>query len=402
MQADNRLVSSQRHVYVLTGVIAAAYAAWVLAAGIRVSADTATYSRWADLLIAHGFNISAYLREQSFVVPPVLYLVWISVVAVSKISLGASWMVGVVTFNWIAVVGGSYATLAAVDRMTRSKAGLFLAALLLLVAGDLIIFVPFVLSDMIFWGLSTTVVMLGLFVAIARDEHDAGALLRPLFGGSALTAITLAFRPSAVPLAAFWIVALAVAWKRDLVLRFALPLLGGAMLLALAVIAAHAYVLMHPAAWPFGPLPGMLGLLAREYRDGVLVYAPESNLIVAPATDWLGAIRLTLEKCLYFLTPWLPSYSTAHTAINLAFFVPVYGLSAAALVNIRRLTARQQLAAWLLAIFALSVTVFHALVQIDYDHRYRLPLLPALIMLAAIGLESVRRAETLASTGRTR
>ena len=82
--------------------------------------------------------------------------------------------------------------------------------------------------------------------------------------------------------------------------------------------------------------------------------------------------------------------------------MPAYGLSAAALANYRRLTERQQVAAWLLALLMVLVTVFHALMQIDYDHRYRLPLLPALIILAAIGLESVRRPRTLASTGRTR
>jgi hypothetical protein len=88
--------------------------------------------------------------------------------------------------------------------------------------------------------------------------------------------------------------------------------------------------------------------------------------------------------------------------LNLLFFVPAYALSAAALVNLRRLTPWQQRAATLLVFFAMALTVFHAMMQIDYDHRYRLPMLPALIMLAAIGLESVRRPQTLASTGRAR
>jgi hypothetical protein len=400
MPADISAASSRSHRYVLTAMVAAAYAVWTVRAGIHVSVDTNTYSRWADLLIAHHFNISEYLHESSFVVPPVLYLLWIVVVASLKTVLGSSWTIGVVTLNWMALTSGVYLTLAAVDRTTASKAGLFLSALLFLVAGDLLIFVPFVLSDLIFWGFSTTVVVLGL--TIAANEERAGSKVRQVIAGSVLTLIALAFRPSAVPLAAFWVVAVACAAKRDLLLRFAVPLFGVVVLLAFATIGAHAYVLMHPTAWPFGPLPGMLDLLGQEYRAGVLVYAPESNFTVAPATDWLAAIRLTIEKSFYFLTPWLPHYSRAHTAINLAFFVPAYGLSAAALANVRRLTDRQQVATWLLALLIVFVTVFHALMQIDYDHRYRLPLLPALVMLAAIGLESVRRPRTLASTGRTR
>lgn len=392
--------ASRRHVYVLTGLVAAAYAAWTIRTGIHVSVDTGTYSRWADLLIAHRFNISTYLQEQSFVVPPVLYLLWIVVVAVLKTVLGSSWMAGVVTLNWLALSAGACVTLNTVERITSAKSGVFLSALLFLVAGDLLIFVPFVLSDLIFWGVSTAVVGFGL-AAAANPERGQSAPRRLLIG-SLLTVIALAFRPAAVPLAAFWIAAVMLARRRDLVPRFGLPLFGGAMLLAFAAIVAHAYVLNHPAAWPFGPLPAMLDLLAQEYRAGVLVYAPGSNLMVAPATDWPGAIRLTLEKCIYFLTPWLSHYSAAHTAMNVAFFVPAYGLSVTALLNGRRLKPHQQVAVWLLAFLVLSVTVFHALMQIDYDHRYRLPLLPALIMLAAIGLESVRRPQTLASTGRTR
>jgi len=48
-----------------------------------------------------------------------------------------------------------------------------------------------------------------------------------------------------------------------------------------------------------------------------------------------------------------------------------------------------------LFIYAVCLTVFHATMMIDYDHRYRLPLLPALITLAAIGLEALRRPQSL-------
>lgn len=388
-----------RTVYLFTSLIAAAYALSTWRSGIHTGPDTATYSRWADLLIANHFNVSSYLREQSFVVPPVLYLAWIYVVAVMKTALGPSWMAGVVILNVVALITGAYLTLRVVRELTQSAAGLVLSTFLFLAAIDLLIFVPFVLSDLMFWGMSTGVLALG--VTIHRDERD-GRVVRTVIAGSALTAIAFAFRPAALPLVAFWMTALLAGWWPDVVLRRSLALFTGAAALAFIAIAAHAYLLMHPSAWTFGSLPGMLKLLAEEYRGGVLVYAPNSNLTVAPATDWLGVIRLTLEKLLYFLTPWLPHYSRLHTMMNLAFFVPVYGLAASAVANFGRLTERQRLAVWLLAIYALFLTVFHALMQIDYDHRYRLPMLPALIMLAAIGLESVRRPRRLSSTARTK
>ena len=125
-------------------------------------------------------------------------------------------------------------------------------------------------------------------------------------------------------------------------------------------------------------------------------------MLVEPAADFLGFVRVTLQKLIFFITPWLPHYSAAHTMINLLFFLPAYGLSIAAISNLRRLAPSQQRAVVVLALFVLSVAVFHAMLLVDSDHRYRLPVLPAIVMLSAIGLESVRRPRTLASIARAR
>jgi hypothetical protein len=77
--------------------------------------------------------------------------------------------------------------------------------------------------------------------------------------------------------------------------------------------------------------------------------------------------------------------------MNIAFFAPTYALGAIAWWRVRRLSAMQQLSVYLLLSLALLISAFHAMTLIDYDHRYRLPLLPVLMMLAALGLEAARR-----------
>jgi hypothetical protein len=199
-----------------------------------------------------------------------------------------------------------------------------------------------------------------------------------------------------------WLLAVGATTIRPLLDRFGLALLVLVGVLAVAVMFAHATLMMHPAQWPIGSPPPFLSLLSDEYHRGVLVYAPESDLMVAPATSIAGAMRITLQKLIYFLTPWLPHFSTAHTLLNLAFFVPAYGLSAAALALRSRLSPAQQRATVLLTAYVIALSVFHAMLQIEFDHRYRLPMLPVLIMLSALGLEAVRRPQTPPSTGRTR
>src|SRR5512134_135805 len=107
----------------------------MLRSGIHVAIDTAIYSRWADALIAVRFNVAAYLRDQSFVAPPLFYLLWVVVVAVVKVLLGASWMTGVVVLNWIALTTGVVLTLTTIRRVTWSTASMLLGACLFLVAG---------------------------------------------------------------------------------------------------------------------------------------------------------------------------------------------------------------------------------------------------------------------------
>jgi hypothetical protein len=283
--------------------------------------------------------------------------------------------------------------------MTASAGSVLLAGWLFLSAGDLLTFVPFVLSDLIYWGLASLVLVVGCLLARER-EHDRG--IRHAVLGSLLVVVAILFRPVGVPLVVFWLLALACRVARGLFDRFATAILAATVGLAVVATAWHAAIMIDPGAWPIGRLPSILAVLSQEYREGVLVYAPGSNLMVEPATTWIGAMRLSVQKLAYFLTPWLPSYSRAHTLINLAFFVPAYTLSVAALVNRNRLSQSQQRAVVMLAVFVLTLAVFHTLVQIEYDHRYRLPMLPALVMLSAIGLESVRRPRTIASISRAR
>jgi len=310
-------------------------------------------------------------------------------------ALGSGWMNGVLILNWLSIGAGSHRILSVVRDATASASSQILAALLLCCSAELLIFAPFVLSDVAFWALASAGIAAGCTVAIAESDSGRRFPARTAAIGLTVVLIAFTFRPVAAPLLVFWAAAVACWFGRRLVDRFATALMTTIAVLALAAIAWHAYVLIHPEAWPIGKLPDILALLASEYRHGVLVYAPESNFMVEPATTWLAAMRLTAQKLIFFLTPWLPYYSPVHTVLNLAFFIPAYGLPIAALVNRSRLAQPQQRVVVVLFIYAVCLTVFHATMMIDYDHRYRLPLLPALITLAAIGLEALRRPQSL-------
>lgn len=394
MRAEDANLPLRRLLNRLWAGVWIAYGLWILRAGVRVAVDTEMYTLWADALIAHSFNISSFLNDWKFQTPAILYMAWIVLAAGLKSVFGASWMKAIVLLNWLAFGAGVYAVLDAIRRTTASAAGLLLAGLLFFAATDLLIFIPYVLSDLIFWGLSSVALGAGCWLAIAEPQRDRAVPVVVL--GTLIVLFALVFRPAGLPLLPFWAAALASCFARGWFDRFATMIIIAAIGAAIVATAWHGSIMAHPESWPFGRIPGFFAVLSQEYHTGVLVYAPGTNLTVEPAFTTISAMRLTVEKLIYFMTPWVPSYSRAHTLMNLAFFLPAYGLTLAAIKNRDRLAGRQRRVVMILLLFLISVAVFHALVQIEYDHRYRLPMLPALIILAAIGLESVRRPQPVA------
>jgi len=99
---------------------------------------------------------------------------------------------------------------------------------------------------------------------------------------------------------------------------------------------------------------------------------------------------MVFRRWAYFFAVVLRGYSMAHNIANTLYFFPMYALALLSLLlppkNGRRTTALT-----LFVVLILVTSAFHAALGIDFDHRYRLGILPALIMLAACGSCEVAR-----------
>ena len=140
-----------------------------------------------------------------------------------------------------------------------------------------------------FWALSTGVLACGVSLAAFEDDDQSASSLRTIVAGSALVVIAVMFRPVAIPLVAFWLISIGTFAFRPLVDRFATPILVMGLVFAFVAILAHAYVLLHPSAWPGGSLPAMLTLVGDEYRAGMFVHQASPPMLVEPAADFSGS-----------------------------------------------------------------------------------------------------------------
>jgi hypothetical protein len=357
------------------------YVAVVCHSGPRLSSDSGTYSRWADALIALDFNYRAYLTTQRFVVPPVLYVAWITIVALAKVGLRGAWPSGIVFLNCASAAALVYGIARTTSRLTLSVMAGLAAAVLCASAVDVLLFLPFVLSDVMFMALSGVILLLGLVLASEQERH-----LRPRRLAAAMTLLLIAcvFRPTAPPLVVFLCACMLIAYGGEhLTTTQAWGAFGAVCGVALLTVVAHAALMQDPSRWPGGGQAGWIRQLSGELRAGIVVFGRPQTYAQPPQT-LLDFVMLTLKKWAYYFAPWAEGYSRFHIATSAAFFLTTYVLSVVAVFR----SPRWRLT-WVLVLYVAAFSLFHALQQIDYDFRYRLPIIPALSVLAALGLEQL-------------
>ena len=338
-------------------------------AGPRSAGDTPTYAAWADALIAHRFQIPEFLRSQTFAAPLVLYLGWITIVALAKILAGAAWTWVLLAVNAIAVWWTATTTFVSVAHR-RPTAIAVIATAWLVISPDIWIFAPLILGDLWFTALCTAII---------------GALLRwpaatpiEIIALAALATIT---RPATAPLIALIALVMsgAVRWSVSSIRAAAAIAAIG----ALAIVIAHGAVVTSAAWVPDWVLP-WVDRLRSHYAQGVVV-VERPDTFVAPAHTLWSAVRLTLLKWVSFFSPWLPGYSARHVAVNVLWLAPLY---AAGIYAVYR--GADRFAVYVLVLFIVMLSGFHALQELDFDQRYRIPALPAMVMLATLGIKDRR------------
>lgn len=88
-------------------------------------------------------------------------------------------------------------------------------------------------------------------------------------------------------------------------------------------------------------------------------------------------------------------FSFARKLYNCVFYIPLFAGSLVSLVLWTRRTVlnNEQLdrLATVLIAMVLAFSVMHAMLQVDYGWRYRIPIIPCLMMLTAVSIDAVLR-----------
>ena len=370
----------------LAGVLVlAVHGAFALASGPRMAPDSVTYGIYAGKLIDSGFDFVGVIQQANSAFPPILYAFFVNLVALLQLAFGADWPQALLVVNLLADAALAMLLVRLVRRTTGSPLAAWGALLLFLGCYDLFHWVPFALSD-------TTFVLIALSVftlAAARILGDAEGWGRVM----GLAAVGVFYRPTGMVLLPD------LAWAAWLARggRIAAYRLWPIAALLVAVTAgafAFAWFMQDPARWPFETLSKAFEITARDYAAGHVVGGrPETYH--APPSQLVDFVLISADRFIHFFAIGGADFSLAHWLVQLAFFLPCYGLAGWLLVALARgdtafaPPVRRVFLASAGAILAYAL--FHGLVQVDYDWRYRVPVIPHFIMLAAGGLADLAR-----------
>lgn len=369
---------------------------FVLTVGVTMATDSFGYARWSARLIESGFDYPTFIGEAPTTFPTILYVLFLTLLAVLRLVFGDGWDAALVVLNFATHVALGALIVRLAVRLTGSAAAGWSALLLYLICLDLLLWVPMVMSDATFVFLAFAIFTLAA-ARILGDARGWSAVLPP-------AALGIAYRPTGIVLLPdlAWAIYLSRT-RRDPPRRVALAF---AAILAAAVVAlacAFAWLMQDPERWPFESLAGAFDTVARGYAIGEVVSArPETHH--APPRQLLDYVLISADRFVHFFAFSAAGFSAAHRLTALVFFLPCYALAAwlaVALVRGDTALGVPQRKVFLAAYGAvLSYAVFHGLVQVDFDWRYRLPILPHLILLAAGGAADLARRSTSAPAER--
>lgn len=372
-------------IIVLGVLLAQGAVAWRL--GVRMAPDTTSYSRWADRLIQLRFDYPRFLPEVDSPLR-VFYIGWVTVVALAKLVAARYWGEAIVAFNLVADALVALWLWLLIRDVTGRRGAAALAVAFHVWSFEIINYSRFVLSDVTFVALGFAAFYLAARALIGeRPRGRAGAWA----AAASLAALGVIYRPPGVVLVPLAAVAVYLACRksspgqRGPARVVSAAALGTCVVAVVAVTLLNATIVKDPERWSGSSLADAFRVQSREYHRGEVVSARKETYH-APPVALVDYVLITADRFLHFFALTAAGFSRGHTGMNLAWFVPVYAAALlGAVAGLRNLGDRRARVVALSVAVILAFAAFHALTQVDYDWRYRLPVLPHLLFLAGVG-----------------
>ena len=349
--------------------------------GYVMSPDSYTYSNWADNLISCNFNIFAYLESVQFFVPSYLYLGFVALVSAAKIVGGSFWPWLIVAIN--VILGASLGVMLAdtVFLITKNKISALFAVLLYIFNIEIFLWARYILSDISYMFINFFV-----FYLLIKFLTD-GAFFKFKYLLLIFIALLMScfYRPVGFLMAPIVILFCYLIFKKDIRLKKQFWYALFCFIFIAMVI--HSLTLKYIVALQSQPggMP-LSDFIVNLYKQGVVIHDRSHTFHNIPITV-LDYFKITIDKFVSFFYFSDHMFSFIHKFLNYILFVPLYVFAMLGITSIfkEKTGSVKNFAVSFSIVVILVYAAYHAMTIIDFDWRYRLVILPYMIILAGIG-----------------
>ena len=299
--------------------------------------------------------------------------VYIALLAAARAISPAHWMALMIAVNVASSGAVAVMLVDLVRRASRSAVAPAVALVFYLACYEVIQWMRFVLTDALFAAVAFVP-----FYLLGRRILIEGEPRRPLL--LTVSVLLAAFiRPPGLLLVPLVLFGELVLVERRIRPRAAAAIVAVA---AVALFVFRSAVVNDPArVWPFAFLKPKIVQLANVEKRGEVVDGRRETFRPPPRSAADHAV-IAADRFVRFFQVTTAGFSRLHNVVNALYFIPLYVLGAIAVWKGER---RRFVAALLVWIGGFAF--FYALTVLDFDWRYRLPLMPHLIALAALGAD---------------
>jgi hypothetical protein len=367
-----KTMAQRHHVSITLLFTYALLASIAIYKGSIQSPDTGSYIIWADRLISHQFNLFSYYSDNTFITHLLFYTLPVSILAILKLIMSDQWITGYLITNLVALFFTLFLYIKIALNLGIRKWLVSATLLIFLVSIDFLLWPRYILSDTLF----VLLVMLAIYVVttLTSNFHTFYILISLFF--------LLVTRPSSLPyIAVFLFFAFMPSMSQKTLVKKTLFVRLGSFILLSSVV--YSIIIMANTS---GIIENAtIDFWYKWVAEGAIIHHRPETYIAYEATH-LGTMKLFIYRMVGFFSPFLKNFSAAHNILNLSLL----GCYVVTLTMFRHsfrdfeINNNRAKTVALLSTLIVSVAIFTSAILIDYDWRYRYPLIAPLILLTTL------------------
>ena len=348
-----------------------------LNSGYSMSSDSKRFSRWADDLIRLDFNLYEFFSiDKNFNMPSLFFFsVPVVLIALCKVIFVNEWQFAFLILN-LSFVFFSLIIFVKSLLLIKVRPVLISLTLPLIVASvDILIWPKFILSDMIYAFL----VLLSVYFIIKGIIKDKINYLEL----SIIIFLLLASRPSSIS-AVFAILSFIIISKfpifmkqKNILLSILITFISTPFLLGLVYLFIEFY---------FDNI-AKVDFYTDMVKNGMIIHDRPETWVNQPK-NFIDTVYIYFLRLINFFNPYASTFSIVHIALNAIQIVLILFSVFIWFFFGGHIKIYDKIFLFIL-LLSFSVAAFHSFILIDYDWRYRFPIILPLILLFPISLEII-------------